>query len=192
MLGYTQSQFLADAGGTTDSVSVANLNRANIRGDLVRYANNLISYIKSQNPAWTLNDVVGGKTIEYLTGSPLRQTSLPYLSPSQPSGFPQNWGATVPSAYRTCFTISMPGVTEQPCSSATSQNILLYADQTYGHRITIFSTGDGCAAPNGSCVPQLLIDGQPPPNGQNTRHSDALWAAVERSCRHYPCGSRLD
>ncbi len=161
VLGYTQSQFLTDAGGALDSVSVANLSRANIRGDLVTYANNLISYIKSHNPAWTLNDVVGGKTVEYLTGSPLRQTSLPYLSPSQPSGFPQNWGATVPNAYRTCFTISMPGVTQTFCGSASSQTIQLYSDQTYGHRITIFSVPSGS-----NFVPTLLIDGQPHPTGK--------------------------
>ena len=168
VLRYTQSPFLSDAGGTTDSVSVANLSRPSIRGDLVTYSSNLIGYIKSHNPAWTLNDVVGGKTIKYLTGSPLRQTSLPYLSPSQPSGFPQNWGATVPDAYRTCFTVSMPGVAKTLCGSASAQTIQLYSDQTYGHRITISSTGSSCAPPNGSCVPKLLIDGQPPPNGQNT------------------------
>jgi hypothetical protein len=98
VLGYTRSQFLADAGGTTDSVSISNLNRANIRNDLVGYANNLINYIERNNPAWTINDVVGGKTVQYLTGSPLRLTTLPYLSPSQPSGFPQNWGAAIPMA----------------------------------------------------------------------------------------------
>jgi YD repeat-containing protein len=139
------------------------------------------------------NDVVGGKTIEYLTGSPLRQTSLPYLSPSQPSGFPQNWGATVPNAYRTCFTISMPGVTAQPCSSATSQNILLYSDQYYGHRITVFSTGSSCAPPSGSCVPQLLIDGQPPPDGQNTgtaANYGTLWQPISIDILHpYTCPS---
>lgn len=167
VLGYTQSQFLTDAGGTTDSVSVANLDRARIRSDLVGYANSLISYIKGKNPAWTLNDVAGGKTIKYLTGSPSRQTSLPYLSPDQPSGFPQNWGSMIPNAYRTCFTVSMPGVTPTSCSAPSTQTIQLYSDQTYGHRITVFSTGSNCAS-GGSCTPTLLIDGQPPPNGQNT------------------------
>ncbi|MGH6682133.1 MAG: transglutaminase domain-containing protein, partial [Bradyrhizobium sp.] len=186
VLGYTQSQFLADAGGTTDSVSVTNLNRASIRSALVGYANNLISYVKSNNPAWTLNDVAGGKTIEYLTGSPLRQTAPPYLSPDQPSGFPQNWGGTVPNAYRTCFTISMPGVTPTSCSAPSSQTIQLYSDQTYGHRITVFSTGSNCAS-GGSCTPTLLIDGQPPPNGQNTGTSANLgspWQALTIEITH--------
>jgi YD repeat-containing protein len=163
VLGYTQSQFLSDAGGSIDSVSISNINRANIRGDLVKYANNLITYIKGNNPAWTLSDVVGGKSILYLNGSPLRQTALPNLSPFQPVGFPQNWGATVPDAYRTCFTISMPGVAPTQYGSASSQTIQLFADQTYGHRITVFSVPSGS-----NFVPTLLIDGVAPPNGQNT------------------------
>lgn len=165
VLGYTQSQFLADAGGTIDGVSISNLNRSNVRNDLATYAANLVAYIENNNPAWTVNDVVGGKTIRYLTGSPLRQATLPYLSPSQPTGFPQNWGATVPNAYRTCFTISMPGVTPTKCTSPPSaQTIVLYSDQTYGHRITLFSVPRS----GGNYVPTLLIDGVAPPNGQNT------------------------
>ena len=165
-LGYTQNQFLSDAGGTIDSVSIRNINRSNLRNDLTGYANNLVNYILANNPAWTLNDVVGGKTIQYLTGSPLRQTSLPYLSPSQPSGFPQNWGSTVPNAYRTCFTLSMPGVTPTQCFQASSQTIQLFSDQTYGYRITVFSSPDPHT--QGNFIPTLLINGAPPPNGQNT------------------------
>lgn len=161
--GYSQSQFLADAGGSQDSVSIWNLSRANIRSDLTKYANSLINYIKATNPAWTLSDVVGGKTIQYLTGSPKRETTLPNLSQLQPSGFPQNWGALVPNAYRTCFTISMPGVTPTQCGATSAQTIQLYADQTYGHRVTVFSTPSGS-----NYIPTLLIDGALPPNGQNT------------------------
>lgn len=162
-LGYSQSGFLADAGGTIDSVSIRSINRAALRGDLVTYANNLIGYVKSTNPAATVNDIVGGKVIKPLTGSPLRNTTVPNLSPSQPSGYPQNWGSSVPNAYRTCFTLSMPGVTPQTCATATAQTILLYADETYGHRITVSSVPSGA-----NFVPTLLIDGAAPPNGQNT------------------------
>lgn len=163
ILGYTQGRFLADADGTTDSVSIANINRQAVRGDLSIYANNLITYIKGTNPAATVNDIVGGTIITPLIGSPLRQATVPNLSPSQPTGFPQNWGATVPNAYRTCFTISMPGVTPTTCAAPSAQTIALYADQTYGHRITISSVPSGS-----NFVPTLLIDGAAPPNGQNT------------------------
>ncbi len=168
VMGFTEEQFLADAGGTIDDVSISNLNRTNIRSDLVSYAGNLVHYIKTTNPGWSATDVVGGKSIQYLTGSPLRQSTEPNLSPYQPSDYPENWGSAVDNLHRTCFTISMPGKTPQPCSTATSDNIMLYSDQTYGHRITVFSTGSGCAPPMGSCIPTLLIDGAPPPNGDNT------------------------
>lgn len=167
VLGYTQSAFLSAAGGSTDSTSIWNINRSNIRAGLTTYANNLIGYInnynKTNSAALTTQDIVGGKIIQYLTGSPLRLTALPTLSPSQPAGWPQNWGSSVPDAYRTCFTISMPGVTQMPCGSASSQTIKLFSDQTYGHRITISSVPSGA-----NYVPTLLIDGAAPPNGQNT------------------------
>jgi RHS repeat-associated protein len=167
VLGYTQSAFLSAAGGSTDSTSIWNINRSNVRANLTTYANNLIGYInnynKTNSAALTTQDIVGGKIIQYLTGSPLRLTALPTLSPSQPAGWPQNWGSSVPDAYRTCFTISMPGVTQTPCGSASSQTIKLFSDQTYGHRITISSVPSGA-----NYVPTLLIDGAAPPNGQNT------------------------
>jgi len=162
-LGYSQSQFLSDAGGTIDSLSIRDINRATVRSDLVGYANNLISYVKSNNPAATVNDIVGGKVIKPLTGSPLRNTTVPNLSPSQPTGFPQNWGSSIPNAYRTCFAISMPGTTSQTCGTATSQTIVFYSDEAYGHRITVSSVPSG-----GNFVPTLLIDGVAPSTGQNT------------------------
>jgi RHS repeat-associated protein len=163
VMGYTQSQFLTDAGGTIDSVSIRGINRAALRSDLVGYANNLINYVKATNSGWGVGDLVGGKTIQLLAGSPLRQTTLPTLSPSQPTGFPQTWGSSVPTAYRTCFTVSMPSVTQTLCGAASTQTIQLYADETYGHRITIFSVPSGA-----NYVPTLLIDGAAPSNGQNT------------------------
>jgi hypothetical protein len=165
ILGYDQSQFLADAGGTIDSVSISGINRTKMRSNLVSYANNLVTYIKANNPTFTTSDVIGGKKIVPLAGSPIRQTSLPYLSTSQPAGFPQIWGSSVPNAYRTCFTISMPGVAPTQCGSVSSQTIQFFSDQVYGQRITIFSV----PVPGSSnLVPTLLINGVVPSNGVNT------------------------
>ena len=163
ILGYSRSQFLSDAGGTLTSTSFTGANRAALRADLLGYANNLVSTIRAQGSSWSVANLVGGSAIIPLTGSPLRQAALPYLSPSQPSGFPQNWGGTVPSGYRTCFTVSMPGIASTSCSNPSSQTIQLFADQTYGHRISISSVASGS-----NFVPTLLIDGAPPPNGSNT------------------------
>jgi RHS repeat-associated protein len=163
VMGYTQSQFLTDAGGTIDSVSIRSVNRAAARTDLNTYAQNIINYIMGHNPAATVNDIVGGKVIQPVTGSPLRNTALSYISPTQPSGYPANWGSSVPNAYRTCFSISMPTVTPTSCTSPSSSTIALYTDQTYGHRITVFSVPSGS-----NYIPTLLIDGAAPPNGTNT------------------------
>ncbi|KRQ00644.1 RHS repeat-associated core domain-containing protein [Bradyrhizobium manausense] len=171
ILGYTKSQFLADTGGTIDSTSISNVNRAQMRANLTSYANNLIAYIKANNPAYTLTDVIGGKSIIPLTGSPIRQTSLPYLATNQPSGFPQNWGSSVPNAYRTCLAISMPGVSQQTCATATAQTVILYSDQTYGQRITVFSTPDPSIS--GKYIPTLLVNGATPTSGTNTGSSAA-------------------
>jgi RHS repeat-associated protein len=178
IIGFSQSQFLADAGGTIGSdSSISNLNRANIRADLANYANNLVNYINSTNPAFTLNDVIGGKSIVPLAGSPIRQTSLPYLSNNQPSGFPQNWGNSIPDGYRACLAISMPGVTSQEnCVTGTTQTIVLPADEVYGQRITVFSVPD--QSHPGNYIPTLYVNGAPPSNGQNTGTSlsSGQWA----------------
>ncbi|MDR6872188.1 RHS repeat-associated protein [Bosea sp. BE125] len=186
-LGYNKSQFAASAGGSVDSVSIANINRSSIRSNLVNFANNLINYVKSTNPAATTNDVIGGKMIIPLTGSPIRQTTLPYLSPSQPIGV-QTW-ATIPNAYRTCFTISMPGVTPSTCSAPSAQSVLLYADETFGQRITVFSQPDP-ATPN-RYIPKLLIDGSAPSSGTSIGPSTAFGDAwnVNTAIKHPYTGS---
>ena len=183
ILGYTQAQFIADAAATTDSVSISNINRSKLRSDLTTYANNLINYIEATNPAWTMANVVGGKSIVPLTGSPIRQTSLPYLSTVQPSGFPQNWGPSVPNGYRTCIAITMPGYAPTTCANVapnpvgcasqtpSSNTIVFFSDQTYGQRITVFSVLD----PNisGNVIPTLLLNGAAPTSGVNTGPSTA-------------------
>ncbi|WP_434520138.1 RHS repeat-associated core domain-containing protein [Methylosinus sporium] len=170
-LGYSRTQFLANAGGSLDSVSISSLNRSKIRSSLTSYANNLIDYIRANKPAASIADIIGGKSIVPLSGSPVRQTSLPYLSANQPSGFPQNWGGSVPDGYRACLAISMPGSPTASCASATTQTIVLYSDQTYGQRITVFSTPD----PNtsGNYIPTLLVNGAAPATGTNVGPSTA-------------------
>jgi len=57
----------------------------------------------------------------------------------------------------------MPGTTSQTCGTATSQTIVFYSDEAYGHRITVSSVPSGA-----NFVPTLLIDGATPSTGQNT------------------------
>jgi YD repeat-containing protein len=148
VLGYTRSQFLSDAGGTIGSVSITSVNRAALRADLTTYASNLVNYINQNNPTWSVGNVIGGKTIQPLTGSPIRET-IPGFTPS--STFPTNCPIQTPSLpCRTSITITMPG-------ASSAQAIQLYTDQVYGHRITVFSVPSGS-----NYVPTLLIDGAVP------------------------------
>lgn len=148
-LNYTKSQFLSDVGGQIDSVSIRNINRSNLRADLAGYAANLANYIKQGHPVWTLNDVIGGKMIQPLTGSPIRQYNLPYAGS-------YNVYNSLPDNFRTNLSITMPGQTVP---------ITLFTDQVYGRRITIFSTPAGCTT---NCVAQFLVEGAPPATGVNT------------------------
>lgn len=147
-LGYDRTQFLSDAGGTLDSISISNVNRGSLRSDLVKYASNLVTYINQNDRTWTVANIIGGKLIRPLSGSPVRR-QFPGLTPS--SSFPANCPNQTPSLEcRTSVTLTMPG-------ASSSQAIKFYTDQVYGHRITVFSTPSGT-----NFYPTLLIDGTPP------------------------------
>jgi RHS repeat-associated protein len=155
-LGYSRSQFLADVGGTLGSASIAHVNRQALRTDLVNYAGSLVNYINQTDRTLSTGGVIGGKSIEPLTGSPIRQTSFPNLSPAFDywlgySGFPADCPQQSPTvACRSYLSLTMPG-------ASSSQSINLYSDEVYGHRITVFSV------PSGSeYIPTLLIDGAAP------------------------------
>ncbi|MCK1511032.1 hypothetical protein IVB22_00270 [Bradyrhizobium sp. 190] len=147
-LGYDKTQFLAHAGGTIDSNSISNINRVNLRADLVQYATNLINYINQHDRTWSISNLIGGKSIQPLTGSPIRW-QIPSVTPT--SAFPANCPFQSPVVEcRTSVKITMPG-------ASAGQAIKLYTDQTYGHRITVFSTSS-----DANFVPTLLVDGLAP------------------------------
>jgi RHS repeat-associated protein len=148
-LNYDRTQFLADVGGTTDSISISNISRVNLRADLTKYATNLVNYINQHDRTMSVGNVVGGKLIQPLAGSPIR-LQLPSITPSPtfPVTCPNQTGPTIEC--RTFMTITMPG-------ASSSQAIKLYTDQIYGHRITVFSTPSGA-----NFIPTLLVDGVAP------------------------------
>jgi RHS repeat-associated protein len=155
-LGYNRTQFLADAGGTIDSVSISNVDRAGLRADLESYANNLVNYINQNNRAWSVGNVIGGKSIQNLTGSPIRLTNFPNQSPAYPvwysdSSFFADCPGETSVECRTFVSITMPS------ASPTTQAIKLYTDQVYGERITVFSVPSGA-----NYVPTLLVNGAVP------------------------------
>lgn len=147
-LGYNRSQFLTDAGGTIGSYSISSVNRSNVRADLTNYANDLVGYINQNDRTWSVGSVIGGKSIQPLAGSPIRNLGPGAPSSTFPVDCPEQLGPT--TECRTYVSILMPG-------AISTQAIKLYTDQVYGHRITVFSVPSG-----GSYVPTLLIDGAAP------------------------------
>ncbi|MFO1114448.1 MAG: RHS repeat-associated core domain-containing protein [Beijerinckiaceae bacterium] len=154
-LGYSRAQFLGDAGGSIDNVSISNVNRSHLRGDLTGYADTLLHYINQNDRTWSVGDLIGGKLIEPLTTPSLILKSIPkktrtytdlLVAPSLPAGCTLSLGASC----RTIIEITMP-------NASPDKSIKLFTDEVYGHRITVFSAPNG-----GNYVPTLLIDGVPP------------------------------
>jgi hypothetical protein len=91
----TSSCFLpqAESGTTITPNSIQNVNSANIHNALAGYANNLVSYIRTNIPTATLKDVIGGKYIQPITQPYTPQTSLPY---EKPGDTPTPWTGKYP------------------------------------------------------------------------------------------------
>lgn len=105
--GYNAAAYLASAqaGATITSDYVQNINRANIRSNLAIYASNLASYLRSNKPTATLDDLIGGKTIDQFY-SALRQSSLPY----QRAGTTTQEFTDLPNSYKPTLRIQYQGI----------------------------------------------------------------------------------
>jgi transglutaminase superfamily protein len=113
----------AEIGMTITSDSIQHVNSTNMHSALTGYANNLVSYIKSNMPTATLKDVIGGKYIQPLTQPYTPPTSLPY---EKPGDIPVPWSGDIPNFYRTTMEVMIGGI-----------DMTYYADQVYGHRLTL-------------------------------------------------------
>jgi RHS repeat-associated protein len=147
-LGYDRTQFLNAVGGTVTGLSISGLDRATLRSKLVEYSNNLIGYIDGTDRTLAVANIVGGRSIVPLSGSPIRIPGgeLPVYS-SFPDTCPDQ--ATMVEC-RASVTLTMPG-------APSGQAIKLFTDKTYGRRVTVFSVPSG-----GDFVPTLLVDGAVP------------------------------
>jgi hypothetical protein len=141
IMGYSKTQFTADAGSPTiTSNSIQGVNRVNLRNDLTAYSNNLASYIRSSQPSAGVSDIVGGGVIvpspfTITSGQTVRKTT----NPNQ-GGTPTDY-SSIPSGYFATLSITLPGAAVQTYNS----------DDIYGHRLSIFF--------NSSYVPTLYLDG---------------------------------
>ena len=149
-LGYNRAQFLADAGGTIDGISISNINRSKLRADLAGYASNLVNYINQNNRTWRVGDVlISGKLIKpalWIAHPADDAVGHPYSGISRDSPQPDDH-AGMPHVHH---ALQMPG-------ASSGQAIKLYTDQVYGDRITVSSQPSGS-----NFIPTLLIDGAVP------------------------------
>ncbi|MFM0642220.1 DUF6531 domain-containing protein [Paraburkholderia metrosideri] len=138
--GYNATTYLnsAESGATITGNSVQNLNRNNIRNNLTAYANNLAGYLRTNLPAATLDDVVGGKSLDQVYGAIPHYTSPPL----QDTDFPLQDLADIPDSMKPTLRVQYQGI-DQTFTS----------DVIYGHRLTVTY--------NGSNQPVLQLDGSP-------------------------------
>lgn len=137
--GYNAASYLnaAKSGATVTADYVRGINRNNIRNTLTTYATNLANYLRSNQPAGVLEDVVGGMTINPHSGGNLRQSVLPYQDTTVAL---TEWTADIPANYRPTLHIQYQGIDKTYTS-----------DALYGERLTITY--------NASNQPVLMLDG---------------------------------
>ena len=138
VMGYDRNSFLTSAadGMTSTADYVQNPNRGNIRANLNTYCQNLISYVETNNPGATLQEVIGGRRI-------IRQTDLPMLStlPYEVSR-DEEW-TDIPDTYETLVQIQHMGI-----------NLILAVPEFYGKRLSlVYIYADG------QYYPTLALDG---------------------------------
>ncbi|HJT43942.1 MAG TPA: RHS repeat-associated core domain-containing protein [Rhizomicrobium sp.] len=133
VLGYSQSSFLSNAvsGATVTDRTIAGLNRTGIRTNLQGYAQNLINYIRSNNPSASTSAIIGGTAINPLAvGTHQRisaSTGFGYLAGAATDATCIPTGAR-PIGLRTTISLSIPGAS--PVTFNTSD--------IYGRRLSLF------------------------------------------------------
>ncbi|MBX9941107.1 MAG: hypothetical protein K2Y32_17730 [Candidatus Obscuribacterales bacterium] len=138
-MGYNAATFLSDAnsGATITADYVQNMNRTNIRNNLDTLANNLVSWMKTNAHGATLDEILGGRTInQYDAATPLRQTAHPFL---KPGSTPTVW-TSIPSSYKTTMRVLYDTI-----------DTTFYSDDLAGKRMTLFF--------NASHQAELRLDG---------------------------------
>ena len=138
-MGYNQATFLTNArsGSTITADYVKNLNRSNIRANLTTMTTALVNWIKTNNHAASVDDLVGGKTINFITTGQ-RLTTLPY---QKPGTTPTEW-VSIPNSYKATLSLTY---------DSPNINVTFYSADVYGKRLSLFF--------NASHQAELRLDG---------------------------------
>lgn len=125
-MGYNATTFMTDAtsGATVTADYVQNMNRTNIRANLDTLSNNLVSWIKANDFDASMDDILGGRTInQYDAATQLRQTAHPYL---KPGSTPVTW-TSIAAAYKTTMRVLYDTI-----------DVTFYSDDLAGKRLSLF------------------------------------------------------
>jgi len=125
-MGYNQTTFMnnAQVGATVNADYVQNMNRTNIRNDLSTMTANLVNWIKTNNSGATVEDIIGGRTINGITLGQ-RLTALPY---QKPGSTPVEWTG-IPDTYKHAMRV----IYDQP-----NIDVTFFSADIYGKRMTLF------------------------------------------------------
>lgn len=140
IVGYNEATLIsqAESGATIASDHIQNLNRTNIRNKFKDYGTNLLNWINANRFDANLDDIIGGKKIQQLSSTPVRQTSHPLqASATSTSDF-----TDIPNADRATYRVweTVSGIDQT-----------FYTDTIYGSRLTVSF--------NGSMQPELRLNG---------------------------------
>jgi hypothetical protein len=102
---------------------VSGLNRTSLRASLTTYATNLLTYLKTNLPNGSIDNVLGGRSIIAQSAAPIRQASLPYQTSVLAS-----FAGDVPLSLRTQVTLTFAG-----------RSLAWPLDQLYGKQIAFVS-----------------------------------------------------
>lgn len=138
-MSYNQTTFInsAQTGATVNSDFVQNMNRSNVRTNMATMTNNLVNWIKTNNHGATVDDIIGGKTINAPAFGP-RNTVLGY---EKPGSTPVEWTG-IPNTYKHAFRV----IYDSP-----NIDVTFFSADIYAKRMTLFF--------NASHQAELRIDG---------------------------------
>lgn len=190
-LGYTQSDFLANArvgaGGIgTPVLAFTQTGRANVRGALARYANNLANSLKTTTPPATTTDVIGGSTIQLLPPYVPAASGLPLWGRSSLS-YPnlQGIAPTATSsltAFRTTLTLTLGWNDSSGNFTQLANPVTFNSADIYARRLALKFDASNLAS--------LLLDGVNQATAASAVPSgNQLTSRVAINHPHMPCDS---
>jgi len=125
--GFNETTLISQAqsGATVGADYIQNFNRTNVRNKFKEYGTNLLNWINTTDFDATMEDIIGGRSIQPQTGLPLRNSTLGYETPGDT---PTIWTGEIPNDERAKYFVNYADFTA-PFEFTT--------DEIYGKRLTL-------------------------------------------------------